>query len=395
MKRMLLVVACACHGGAGSRGKPSEGPARTATVHRGELNDRVVLTGELKAATSVELVVPHTDSWEIPLRWMVDDGTPVKAGDRVLEFDNSAYLKNQETLHIQVLQTTMALRLADDVSRMDTADKDVALRESLVAQTKAKLKADLPADLLAGRTAQEYQLTRKHADVDVAKAEKDLTAQRSEASIEQRIKQIELEKAQRALAAGDRAIKELALTAPRDGTVVIGEHPWEGRKFQIGDIVQPGMTIMTLPNSSDQMEVRADLNGVDDGRVAIGMAGTCTLDAYPDKPLHCSVKDLTPVARPKGRKSLRRTFAITLSLADPDQARMRPGMSVKIELKHLPLKDTLVVPRGAVMFDDKVTRVRLAAGELREVTLGPCDAQACAIERGLSDGETVSIGGAP
>lgn len=395
MKRALILLACACHGGAASRGRPTEGPARTATVHRGELNDRVLLTGELKAATSVELVVPRTDSWELPIRWMAEDGAPVKAGDRVLEFDNSAFTKNQETLHIQVLETTMSLRLAGDVSRMETADKDVALRESLIAQAKAKLKADLPVDLLAARTAQEYQLTRKHADVDVAKAEKDLTAQRSEASIEQRIKQIDLEKAQRALAAAEKSMKDLALTAPRDGVVVIGEHPWEGRKFQIGDPVQPGMTIMTLPNSSDEMEVRAELNGVDDGRVSVGMAGTCTLDAYPDKPLHCVVKDLTPVARAKGRKSLRRTFAISLTLADPDQARMRPGMSVKVELRRPPLKDVLVVSRGAVVFDDKAAHVRLAGGELRDVTLGPCDAQACAVERGLSDGETVAIGGPP
>ena len=57
------------------------------------------------------------------------------------------------------------------------------------------------------------------------------------------------------------------LNAPRDGIIVIGEHPWEGRKFHVGDTVQPGWTIVSLPDLSAGMEVRAELSDVDDGRV--------------------------------------------------------------------------------------------------------------------------------
>jgi hypothetical protein len=37
------------------------------------------------------------------------------------------------------------------------------------------------------------------------------------------------------------------------------------------------------------MVVRAELSDVDDGRVSFGMAGTCTLVAYPGEPLPCVV----------------------------------------------------------------------------------------------------------
>jgi hypothetical protein len=37
-------------------------------------------------------------------------------------------------------------------------------------------------------------------------------------------------------------------------------------------------------------------------------------------------------------------------------------------------------------------RVRLGSGELREVALGGCDAQRCAVASGLTDGELVEGG---
>ncbi len=390
MKRLLVLLA-ACHGGDATR--PHAETKRTGVVHRGDLYDRVLLTGELKAAAALEMAVPRTDAWELPIRWMAEDGAAVKAGDRVLEFDNSSLMSNREQKHIAVLEAAMAYRLYQDVSVMDNADKDVTLRENLIAQEKAKLHSGVAPDLLPARTAQEYQLATKRADSDVAKSTKDLAAARAESAIEQRVKQIELEKAQRTVDTVEKTIGELALKAPRDGVIVVGDHPWEGRKFQIGDTVQPGWAIVTLPDTTQPMLVRAELNGADDGRVSVGMAGTCTLDAYPTKPMACAVKDLMPVARPKNRKSLRRSFAVELSLEHADQERMRPGMSVKVELRRAPLANALIVPRGAVVFGDKDARVRLATGELRDVKLGACDAQGCAVESGLAEGDSVALGG--
>src|SRR5262249_46987021 len=148
----------------------------------------------------------------------------------------------------------------------------------------------------------------------------ELAAQRDAAALELRVKQIELDKARRAIAAAEKTIGELVLTAPRDGVIVIEEHPWLGRRIRVGDTVIPGMTIASLPELSQGMGVRAELSDVDDGRIAVGMAGRCTLDAYPGEPCPCTVKDVTPVARSKGEKSLRRAFAVQLDLGKTDPA---------------------------------------------------------------------------
>jgi hypothetical protein len=172
---------------------------------------------------------------------------------------------------------------------------------------------------------------------------------------------------------------------------VIGTHPWLGRKYQLGDSAQPGWAIVTMPDLGAGMQVHAELSDVDDGRIDVGMIGACTLDAYPAEAIPCTVTQLTPVARSKGEQSLRRAFAVELDLGKPDP-RLRPGMSVKVELARPGIKDAVIVPRGAVVFSDKQARVRMAGGALRDVTLGPCDAQNCAVDKGVVAGDRVVIG---
>jgi multidrug resistance efflux pump len=262
------------------------------------------------------------------------------------------------------------------------------------------VRADVPADLLPTREAQDRQLEKKRMEVAVKKAAEDLGAQKSESELELRVKQIELDKAKRAIDDAEAVIEALDIRAPKDGIVVIGNHPWEDRKYHLGDSVQPGWPILTMPDLSLGMDVHSDLSDVDDGRVSVGMTGTCTLDAYPADPIACTVKQMTPVARSKGEQSLRRAFSVELSLAKADE-RMRPGMSVKVELARPGLANVVLVPRGAVVFpasspgsSDK-PQVRGANGALRDVALGPCDAQACAVDKGLAEGDTVAIGGGP
>jgi hypothetical protein len=386
MRRAALLVLAACS--ARPAQHASGEVVRTAKVARRDVVDRVLLTGELKAASALDMAVPRTDSWQLAIRWLVEDGTVIKAGDRVVEFDNSAFTKELETKKLALLEAEMTLRSTEALGRIDSASKQTELDQAKIALAKATLKADVPADLLSGRDSQERQLEKKRSEIAVKKAEEALASGKQQQALELQVKQIELDKAKRAIDAAEKTIAELVLKAPRDGIAVIETHPWLGRKFHVGDTVQPGMTIVTLPDTNTPMQVQADLSDVDDGRAAVAMTGTCTLDAYAAEPIPCTVKDLTPVARIEGEKSLRRAFAVTLTLASSKE-KMRPGMSVKVELQRAGVP-ALVVPRGAIVFD-KQPRVRLADGSLRDVTLGPCDAQGCAVEKGLSDGEEVRL----
>jgi multidrug resistance efflux pump len=395
------LCALACAAGAacgGEQARPVAGEqVRTAKLARGDIVERQVLSGELRAATSVALTVPRTEQWQMTIRWLAEDGVIVKAGDKVVEFDNSAFTAQLEEKHLGVLEAEMTLRGAQALGAIESAAKQTELRQHRIALEKATVRAGVPADLLTGRDAQERQLEKKRAEVAVEKAEHTLGAQRDELALDLRVKQIELDKARRAIAAAEKTIADLVLVAPRGGLIVVEEHPWLGRKIQLGDTMPPGMNVVSLPDMTEAMQVHAELSDVDDGRVGIGMTGTCVLDAYPGEPIACKVKELTPVARSKGESSLRRAFTVKLELGKTDPARMRPGMSVKVELQPRALAGAVVAPRGAIAPAEPGAppRLRMVAGGLREVKLGPCDAQACVVESGAAEGDAVVVGGAP
>jgi multidrug efflux pump subunit AcrA (membrane-fusion protein) len=395
MKRVALVaMLVACSGDGAQPSTQAETTLRVEKAVRGDVVDRVLMTGTLAALQSAELRVPRTPVWELPIRWMAEDGAVVKANERALEFDTSSFTRTLAQQRLQYLDALLAFRAFQDVSALDLAQKEFELESHRIVLAKAKVLASVPSDLLPARTAQERQLELKRADVAVAKAEKDLASAKAANSLEKQVKQIELDKARTKIEDAEKAISELVLAAPRDGVIVVGDHPWMGRKFQVGDSVQPGWTIVSLPDYGSGMEVRAELSDVDDGRVSAGMTGACTLDAYPADQLPCTVKSMMPVASAKGGQSLRRGFALVLGLDKVDHERMRPGMAVKVELKRPPLAGAIVVPRGAVVFGaDGKARVRLANGSTRDIDLGPCDAQRCAVTKGVADGEAVSVGG--
>ncbi|HEX7704326.1 MAG TPA: hypothetical protein VF403_26475 [Kofleriaceae bacterium] len=375
MKLWALVALAACHGAA-QKQTGHEEVARTGVVTRGDLADRVVLTGDLRSSSSIDLAAPRTENWQIAIRWIAKDGAEVKAGERVLEFDNSAVTAQLEQKRLALIEAEMGSRSARDLTVIETETKKNALEQHRVAVEKARVRVDVPEDLLSKREFQERGLQKKQMEAEVKKAESEYVAQQSEAKLDLEVKQIELDKAKRAIETADKTIAALVLTAPKDGVIVINDHPWEGRKYHEGDQVQAGWAVVSMPDITQPMEVRSELSDVDDGRIALGETGSCVLDAYPNDPIACKVVDLTPVARPKGENSPRRAFSLRLSLGKTD-ARMRPGMSVKIVMPRPPVTGKLLVPRGAVVGKD--------------VALGACDAQHCVVESGLHEGDHVVI----
>jgi len=92
----LLVVAAACSAGhadpAGDGRERAE--AGDLRVHRGRFEDRFLLTGQLIAVNSDNLVVPRIPSWQTTVRWLEAEGAVVKAGARVVEFDTASFAAN-------------------------------------------------------------------------------------------------------------------------------------------------------------------------------------------------------------------------------------------------------------------------------------------------------------
>src|SRR5438093_1548601 len=80
-------------GGDESRAVASAGEA---SVRAGPVEDLFLMTGELRAVHSLDLVTPRSESWQVQIKWLADDGSVLHEGDRAIEFDNSQILQTIE-----------------------------------------------------------------------------------------------------------------------------------------------------------------------------------------------------------------------------------------------------------------------------------------------------------
>lgn len=375
-------------GGAQAAAKDDGGSALVA--RRGTLRQRMLLSGELEAEKGEPLSVPRTNQFQLQIRWLAEDGTAVKAGDRVVEFDNSQFASDLEEKRLSASDAGSELQRTSAESRTGAADKQFAVEKARSEEEKAKIVAAVPQDLLALREYQDRQLALRRAETELAKAREDLDAATGGGARDVGVKKIALEKSQREIHTAEEAIDALTLRAPRAGMVLVGDHPWEGRKMRVGDTVWVGMTVASLPDLS-AMSVQASLSDVDDGRIQPGMEALCTLDAYPGQVFKGRVAEISPVARESRRSPLLRYFPVHIKLDRSDPGRMRPGMSVRVEVLGAELKNVLLVPRAALDFAGSPgkpgsARALLASGGAVPVKLGECTALECVVESGLVEG---------
>jgi multidrug efflux pump subunit AcrA (membrane-fusion protein) len=381
----LAALLAGCAGGVRAQGETGRAE-ELLVVHRGSLRTRLLLTGELEAGQAEELVVPRTPSWELQIRWMEEDGMPVKAGQRVVEFDNSSFTSELDEKKLSASEAEKELARMEAEARTSTAEKEFTVQEKRTDLKKAQVVAALPADLLAEREYQERQLAVRRAEVELAKAEEDLAAHRKASAADLEVRRIALEKSRREIRQAEEAIHALTLRAPRDGIMLVADHPWEGRKLREGDSAWVGLKVASLPDLSS-MVVEADLSDVDDGRVTPGMEVVCTLDSYPGATYPGRVVDVAAVAQEKPRRPLLRSFPVRIRLDRVDPQRMRPGMSVRVEVLGPEVKNALLAPRRGLDLATGPPRARLADGRTAAVRLGPCTAAECVVEQGVREGE--------
>lgn len=386
----LLAVAAGCGGApAADAASTAFDPSGALVAERGTLRPRLLLTGELRAARAEEVVIPRSPSWQLQIRWMEENGTRVRRGQKILDLENEEFVHELEEKRLALAQQTEELARLRAEAQLNRDLKAFTVRKLEAGLTKAELAAAVPPELLAARDYQDRQLALERARVDLAKGKEDLAAAAAAGRADLEVAEIDLARARREIETAEAALDDLSLEAGSDGILVIEDHPFEGRPLQAGDTVFVGLTAMRIPDLTS-MQVRAELPDVDDGEVTPGMEVRCTLDAHPDLAFSGRVAAVGPIARSEPGGGFRRYFQVEIELEESDPERMRPGMSVKVEVLGDPAADSLLVPRAALDLGAEPVRVRLAGGGWRAVEVTGCDAQRCAVEP--ADGDPLAAG---
>lgn len=357
-------------------GTPASGSTRAseARITRGDLVDVVTLTGELEASRGTIIAVPRMETWQTTIRWMIDDGSRVKRGDRIVELDNTTITSTLDQKRTALQSAEHELSETRARTNADLLEKRFDLDHKRAEMEKAKLNAAVPASVISAKEMRDRQLALERATNEAEKAKTLLDSATRGTTADLRNLELAVDAAMRDMQNAQRSIDALMLTAPADGLVLISDALFEPRKLQVGDRAWVGMSLARLPDLSS-IQVSAILSDVDDGAVHAGDRATVIVDAYPSRRYEGTVVSVAPVAQEIARQSLRRGFKTIIKLDHLDDTLLHPGYSVQVTIPRVLRRNALLVPRELIDMSGAKPKV---AG--RDVKLGPCNSKACVEE---------------
>ncbi len=335
-------------------------------ITRGPFQKTLALHGEIISPKSEKFYTPRTKNWEIQLEWMLPEGTAVQPGDVVVRFDNSAVKEELETATNDLLTKMSDRELKVMEIEQSILDQELKTSEAEVKLKKAEIDAAIPKGLEELRTYQEKQLAvaRARKEYDQHLAAMKTTLANSETDL--KILDLSIRDLEKKVEQAEKDQDKLELTATSSGIVVWEDHPWEGRKLQLGESVRPSWSVARIPAMED-MEVEAYASESEVSQIQPGQPVTLVPDAYPNLIMHGQVQAVANNAVVRDRFGAAPYFRIQIKPSDLDTSVIKPGMSVRSEILLIDRKDALLIPIQMIRFDGGAYFVKPEGGKLKEI----------------------------
>jgi RND family efflux transporter MFP subunit len=242
--------------------------------------------------------------------------------------------------------------------------------------------------------------------------EKKLAKEQSvfEAPTVRRQAEIDLEKAQRALAQAkmrevgsdvtrqrnkltivQTVMQGFTIHAPASGMVIYIKE-WNGRKKVAGSQVSPwDPTVATLPDLT-QMESITYVNEIDVRKVGVGNPVAVSLDSDPTKRLTGKVTQVANVGEQRPNADAK-VFEVKI-LVDQSDTTLRPGMTTASSIETYSIPEALSIPLEAVMSDGNTPFVYKRNGSRitrQEVETGAMNDDEVVVTKGLEANDEVLL----
>lgn len=313
MKKASLVIVLAtlgitAYGYLGFRTAEFVPEVGTTALTRGDVVDTVGATGALEAVTTVQ--VGSQVSGIIDALY-ADFNSIVRAGEVIARLEPSLF-------ESQVEQSRANLARAEaDVQRLTVALED--------ARTRLRRAEELAArDLIAASELEAAQVAVRSAEAQLQSAEAGVI--QSRASLNQ----------------SEVNLGHTVITAPIDGIVI-------ARQVDVGQTVAASMSapeLFIIAADLTQMQVIANIDESDVGRIRPGQPVTFTVDAYAAEEFDGTVSQirLEPVVQQNVV-----TYATVIDVPNND-LRLKPGMTATVTLETARRENVLRVPNSALRF---------------------------------------------
>ena len=240
----------------------------------------LLFTGEVFSQQAQEIFVPPTNNWQARISMMLPEGTQVKVGDAVIEFDGSEVARQLEQ-QLEARRTDQA-RTERDIAKLEKEliAAEFRLKQAQVTLELATLRADMPEGLIGGLEFAEFKLAKEKAIKAVEDATEQLKDNRQ--SLSERSRQAELDKIKSTnqVELWEHMLTSFTVYATQPGFIIYGKHPWNRTKFQEGDTVRTSFRVAQIADTAE-LAVKVWINSIDRPRVEAGKEVTIMLDALP------------------------------------------------------------------------------------------------------------------
>ena len=356
----VIVLAVLAGGAWMFLGQPVVADSETATVTKGEYSDIAEIRGQVQPART-DLVTAPYNAGELQILKIAANGTAVKAGDVVAEFDAVTLRRTIQEKQSELRSATAELEQGEAQSQITVEEREAAVARGRFEVVKAKLSLG-EIGLVSEIDAERAKLALADADVRLREAEAALASARANAKADRETRERRIEKVKAELARAQNQVLALHVKAPVDGIVNIlpnyrGFSSTVPQELRAGDRAFPGASIMELPDLST-VYLAARLDEADRGQLTPGQTAVIRVDAVADRDYKATVKEISLLARTDftGGWPPPKQFDLTLAIEDPD-ARLRPGMSAAARITVGRLPDVLLLPSSCIFYEEGRTVV--------------------------------------
>jgi RND family efflux transporter MFP subunit len=321
---------------------------------------------------------------------LVPEGTVVKTGDVVAELDRA-------TLANSMTEVNLALQKASAVN--EQAMLDSALNLSKAREEMRTMELGLEEKTLAKQQAAfEAPTVRRQAEIDLEKAQRalaqaklDYKTRTEQAQAKMREVGADLDRQRNKLQAIQDFMAKFTITAPAPGMVIYTKE-WNGKKRATGSRVSAwDPTVATLPDLT-RMESITYVNEIDVRKVTVGQPVTLTLDSDPTKQLTGTVTSVANVGEQRPNTDAK-VFEVRVTVTQSDTT-LRPGMTTGNAIETFRADSVLVVPLEAVNSESGVPFVyRRRGGSVtkQEIVTGQMNDDEVVILKGLDEEDEVLL----
>jgi multidrug resistance efflux pump len=340
-------------------------------VTKVQIIKEMLVTGELKAARSVVINAPNVrSSFSNTISFLAPEGSIVKKGERIVEFDDSSLQSNQS----EAERTLDEAKLNIEKKKVDLEAQRCDLLSAL-SQAEAQLKQDelygkLGKDLLAGNTYLKYQLNMTKSKMSVQKAKENLDNFEKSYASEMALKEITRSQAEISLKKIESDMQLLKIDAPQEGIVIYGDNWASNRKMQIGDGVFQGMEVASLPDLTS-LQVIGNVYDTEYSLLQPEMRCTVTLDALPGFRVDGRIVARTSVGSRKSFTSSKKVFQITVQMDKVDPTILKPGMTARVTVPLVLAKDATAIPREYLGLDSQGQHFVIKGTETKSAKIQP------------------------